>query len=189
MPIVDDHFIDQETSESIKNFIFSNTSGMPWFFNENTNVEDPQRIYCIGTDKTRSSFQMVSPVEPSHPLYNTIVGLLNVFAAKHGFSYNSISRIKINLIPRDPDFTMEYHHMPHIDSDGEHQVFIYYVNDSDGDTILFDDFFNGQTPKLESFERISPKQGRGMVFNGLQYHASSSPCYSKYRCIINVDFE
>ena len=133
---------------------------------------------------------MVSPVSEGHPLYNTIMGMLLGFADAHNIAVERVLRIKINMVMQDSDAPLGSHHMPHIDSDGDHSVFLYYVNDSDGDTVFFKDWFNGSTPELtEVVKSVSPKRGRAIIFNGLQYHASSSPREYKTRCVINVDFE
>ena len=38
-------------------------------------------------------------------------------------------------------------------------------------------------------DRITPKRGRAIFFNGDIVHASSLPVKSKYRAVINVDME
>lgn len=71
---------------------------------------------------------------------------------------------------------------PHIDINYEHLVCLYYVNDSDGDTFLFDKIDN----ELKIKKRITPKKGRVLLFNGNRYHASSGPT-NGIRCIINFN--
>tara|TARA_R110000803_G_C11793707_1_gene298398 strand:+ start:21 stop:572 length:552 start_codon:yes stop_codon:yes gene_type:complete len=68
----------------------------------------------------------------------------------------------------------------HIDLDLPHWVCLYYVTDSDGDTILFDDN-NNET------KRVTPKKGRIIFFDGSIKHCSSSPSKT-HRSIINFDF-
>ena len=55
---------------------------------------------------------------------------------------------------------------------------IYYVNNSDGDTFFFD-------KKLNTVKRISPRQGRAVVFNSNMRHAACCPINSVYRQVIN----
>ena len=82
----------------------------------------------------------------------------------------------------------------HIDIPFEHLVVLYYVNDSDGDTFIFDkfaDYKNLQSPTINPedaniIKRISPKKGRALVFDGSRYHSSSGPT-KDVRCIINFD--
>lgn len=82
----------------------------------------------------------------------------------------------------------------HIDIPFEHLVVLYYVNDTDGDTFIFDKFAdlnNLKSPTLKENEvsvikKISPKKGRALVFDGRRYHSSSAPT-KNIRCIINFD--
>lgn len=67
----------------------------------------------------------------------------------------------------------------HTDMDEEHLVVLYYVNDSDGDTFMFDE--NGVVNN-----RITPKKGRMIMFDGNTLHASSCP-KSGARCVINLN--
>jgi len=70
----------------------------------------------------------------------------------------------------------------HVDLTIPHWVCLYYVNDSEGDTILFKD------DRKTEIKRISPKKGRILFFNGLIPHCSSRPS-SKTRIILNFDFK
>ena len=89
----------------------------------------------------------------------------------------------------------------HVNRDVPHIVMIYYVNDSDGDTILYDKTINDIPYKKEYHHQevllneyrdfnvthsITPKKGRVLVFDGRHYHAPSSPSKSM-RCIITLD--
>ena len=68
----------------------------------------------------------------------------------------------------------------HVDLDFSHWVCLYYVCDSDGDTIFYDDNEN-------EIKRISPKKGRIAFFDGSIKHCSSTPSKT-HRIIINFDF-
>jgi hypothetical protein len=72
--------------------------------------------------------------------------------------------------------------IPHKDLDTEHYVFLYYVNDSDGDTIIFDD-------NNKIIDKIKPKKGRILLFDGNLLHSSSHPILSKKRIVINIDLK
>ena len=69
----------------------------------------------------------------------------------------------------------------HIDTPDDHYVCLYYINDSEGDTIIFDD--NG-----EELQRITPKKGRIVFFEGSMEHCSSRPS-TKTRAILNFNFQ
>jgi len=78
--------------------------------------------------------------------------------------------------------------IPHIDLDEgwEHAVVLYYVIDSDGDTIIY----NERTESLTYTEkqRVSPKQGRVVIFDGRQYHTAEQPTKGT-RCIVNYNLD
>ena len=72
--------------------------------------------------------------------------------------------------------------MPHVDWDFEHMTMLYYVNDSDGPTNIFD--YKGE--KL--IQEIEPKKGRGVIMTGDTYHSSSSPRNHINRIVVNYNF-
>ena len=77
---------------------------------------------------------------------------------------------------------------PHIDLDEgeEHIVVLYYVIDSDGDTVIY----NERTKSLTYTEkqRVTPKQGRVVIFEGGQYHTAAQPTKGT-RCIVNYNLD
>jgi hypothetical protein len=91
--------------------------------------------------------------------------------------------------PLATELRKEYDNI-HVDVGYEHLVCLYYVNDSDGDTFLFNRTKkDGPIPKdseLEILKRVSPKKGRVVLFDGSRYHSSSGPS-KDVRCIINFN--
>ena len=86
---------------------------------------------------------------------------------------------------------------PHTDIPVDHFVMLYYVCDSDGDTIIYNEKcsdlneFNNNLNVVEktrfSIQRkITPKQGRVVLFNGRLYHTAEQPNHN-VRCIVNYD--
>ena len=56
--------------------------------------------------------------------------------------------------------------------------------DSDGDTIIYN-----ETVKSENYtikEKVTPKQGRVVLFDGSLYHTAEQPI-NNVRCIVNYD--
>ena len=64
----------------------------------------------------------------------------------------------------------------HVDYSFPHLVLIYYVNSTDGDTIIYEN--------NKIVERVAPRRGRCMLFDGSLLHASSTSTLSP-RIIIN----
>jgi hypothetical protein len=100
---------------------------------------------------------------------------------------NSLERIRGVLAPRDI-YAGKYN-VPHIDINTPHQTLIYYVTDSDGGTILFNEKYNGEydTSKKTIAQEIQAKRGRIVIFDGLQYHTGRIPV-SKDKILININF-
>lgn len=71
--------------------------------------------------------------------------------------------------------------VPHVDSDdGNLFTFLYYVNDSDGQTVYFN---NGKI-----HQETAPVRGTGALFASNTVHAGQVPCINKTRYVINIIF-
>lgn len=68
----------------------------------------------------------------------------------------------------------------HVDMPENHYVCLYYVNDSEGDTIIFDN-------NRKEIQRITPKKGRIVFFDGSLEHCSTRPS-TKTRAVLNFNF-
>ena len=84
----------------------------------------------------------------------------------------SFLQFPLNLKDKTPD-------TPHIDLDQgiEHIVALYYVCDSDGDTIIYNER-EDQGLESKSYtikEKVTPKQGRMVIFDGTLYHTAEQP--------------
>ena len=84
----------------------------------------------------------------------------------------------------------------HVDApafDEKHQdkalIGIYYVNDSDGDTVIFNETAEDiNKKKLTVKATVSPKKGRLVIFNGRLLHAGNNPKETFNRLVINLNF-
>jgi len=75
---------------------------------------------------------------------------------------------------------------PHIDIKEDHFVMLYYVCDSDGDTIIYNEQIKSETYTLQ--RRVTPKQGRVVLFDGSYYHTAEQPL-NNIRCVVNYDLK
>lgn len=69
----------------------------------------------------------------------------------------------------------------HRDFDDPGFVYVYYVNDSDGDTILFDEDGNVEA-------KVTPSAGHLVRMDSLQYHCMVTPVRTERRFVINFNF-
>ena len=74
---------------------------------------------------------------------------------------------------------------PHTDMSVQHFVMLYYVCDSDGDTIIYNEKVIS-AKGLTVQKKVTPKQGRVVLFNGAYYHTAQQPNHN-LRCIVNYD--
>ena len=112
--------------------------------------------------------------------------ILHTFAKKHGIQINKVLRIKANILNKTDK--QNHIHPPHVDMTIPHMVLLYYVNDSDGDTVIFNEKYSAKSSSLTVNRKISPKAGAAILFDGLTYHSSSSPQYAEERIVLNINF-
>lgn len=114
--------------------------------------------------------------------------LLEIVEKETETTIKSIYRIKANLTI--PDGTSNKHYnTPHRDHESkEFLSMVYYVQDTDGDTVLFDKHdITDET--LDIVARVTPSRGRCVIFPSRQYHSSSNPIMFESRIILNFIFE
>jgi len=94
-------------------------------------------------------------------------------------------------LPLNKEFIGRGVDTPHLDLTSPHNVILYYVCDSDGDTILYNYLSKDENdiPYFEDIKvekKVKPKQGRAVLFNGLIWHTAEQPTKNE-RCIININ--
>jgi hypothetical protein len=122
--------------------------------------------------------------------FNFLLPLTYLISEKSNIEYESILAARTFL--QVPSNYEENHGPFHVDFKYPHIVFLYYVNDSDGDTLISKkryDFVHQTISEIEDseiIEKITPKKGRAVIFDGLLYHSGGIP-KNKPRCVINFD--
>ena len=121
------------------------------------------------------------------------------------FLWNIQDYIGVNFILNSRfDMTLrtpyeEYIHPPHIDFPNKfpHISTVIYMNDTDGDTIFFNETSAGMSEKesnkiqindLTIRKRVKPKKGRMIIFDGSFFHTGCSPYKFKNRILLNSIF-
>lgn len=119
-----------------------------------------------------------------------------------GHTMLQLLRIRVGLLTKTAEANYDYN-TPHVDFLMPHLTACYYVNDSDGDTVLFDQSIQDMgTHELSEqvvqdyvanteftvAERSSPKKGKLFVFDGQQFHASSKPKLNDRRIVITINY-
>lgn len=187
-PLIIDNLLPQKYADEIERHFLDST--FPWAFNTTVEVADE--------DTNQIGFSHIVLFYPDYiekDLTSLLLPLTYIMEDKSGIECNAINRIRIGLFPKDTQGPL--HHKPHVDYTTPHYVGLYYVNDSDGPTHIFNERVIPDNSNLKHSvsadqltlqTTVEPKKNRIVIFDGLQYHASSSPKDHYYRMAININF-
>lgn len=98
-----------------------------------------------------------------------------------------LSSCKLNINFPVNHFSDTDYYPPHYDTTDSGIVAIYYVNDSDGDT-LFMDSDKGDNDEFKIIKSITPKKGTLAYFPENVLHTNRPPKITPARCVINFNF-
>jgi hypothetical protein len=194
LPIILDDLIDEELQNQIEDAMFD----CFWTYSSDN---------ALGSKTAEKYRKFLSPLQYdispffsaniksliNKKTYNKIIPLIQKGCDRINFNIEKVERCygAIHALIRNKP----KHDTIHINRETAHLVMLYYANDCDGDTILYDKTledipYNIDYPddycKLNIEHRISPKKGRILFFDGRVYHAPSAPTKS-IRCIITSD--
>ena len=186
-----DNFIDTEYQEDIRNILMGNyqyrKEYFPWYYTEDvTGANDPdsQHRTALGHDYVVMDDQN-NPIGERISIFHYLFlpMLKNVCREMKIKNVNvlqgrSFLQFPLNLKNKSVD-------TPHIDLHyRKHLVALYYVCDSDGDTIIYN-----ERQKLGTYtikQKVTPKQGRMVLFDGSLYHTAEQPL-NNVRCVVNYN--
>lgn len=201
-------FVDNVVSTAFQQNVIERIQGdqhFPWFLLHRIGHPD---LYRFGTSSKYVDpnitddvgfFHMAFDGKLTSPYYDFFRTILEFFSEKSGVTIGKMLRVRLRYTHKGIGHTASKYAPPHVDfyTSNPYSTFIYYVNDSDGDTIIFDKIFNaGQeqydpafSKPLPELLRVTPRQGSGLFFNGHRYHAGNYPVEQSSRIVINFDFE
>jgi len=182
--VIDD-VVNKNYQDSIEKTLIGNINIFPWYFQKDVTYSHINEInnYGLGHAIKNDDGKIVSNY------YDFFIPIIFSAFDKTNLELNNILQLRALLQLPNPN--RKQFNIPHVDLCFNHLVFLYYVNDSDGDTIIFKEKYDknivfDKDYKFNVFKKISPKKGRGLIFNGNTYHASSNPTNNP-RCVINFD--
>ena len=168
------------------------SSDFPWyFFPKTSNDNNPEAIFMDNSvvDNYQFCHSIVDNTNITSDSYDNLSQILGFMANNYGGTYK-IKRIKCNLLLQNRTFKLDNYNIPHVDSySNTSKTLLYYVNDSDGDTFMFNERYNTTFDNLTIERRITPKQNSAIVFDSNQFHASSPPRNNTTRIVINFVFD
>jgi hypothetical protein len=129
------------------------------------------------------------PSNTDNPYLPLFQPLLEAILEKSQLTLDTLLRIRVGFLLNTkyvlPSMPYKYN-TPHRDYDQEHYTAVYYVNDSDGDTVVFHEIEKSE--KYRVMLKSQPDKGKALVFNGWHYHASSCPKICTKRIAITLNF-
>jgi hypothetical protein len=193
-PLIIDDFLPEIYQDSILNLL----SGpeFPWIFYPWSVTEYPldEHYHIDAPYKEHIQFRHVfaQDGEIKSEFFQYIAPLIGEYQKRTGDKQTFLQRVKSNLLlPQSGPTTQQ----PHTDGmrviDGQYnsigrKTLLYYVNDSDGDTIFYDKYFLGEPLGLiKEHQRVTPKKGRAVIFDSNLIHGGNCPTTSDYRIVIN----
>jgi len=172
------NFISQEKADTIEKDLLGDY--FAWYWNAST----------LGIDE-RNNFKTKNTVEEGQFVHRLIDTPTNTKSSLHeGFTkvfdiinYENTIRVKCNLNLNKTGYKKTSHQPIHRDSELKvNKSLIYYINDSDGDTIFFD-------KKLKEIKRVTPKKNTAILFDSNILHCGCNPIKSSMRGVINFIFK
>ena len=171
-PTIIDNVISSGYQDFVENIFDMNFS---WYFT-------PRISDDVSTDPNTGFSSII--FEDKTPYSNHYGVVLPIFFEalnkyKRGLKPEKLIRIRAGMFIQDQT---KHPHLPHVDFHYKHTTMLYYVNDSDGTTKLYNH------DKTKVIKEVHPKKGRVLFFDGLTYHASSSPKNHPSRIVLNYNF-
>ena len=187
--IVIDDFISLDYQEKIKQELLGLENDFPWYYTEDvTTAGDFDSQYRPALNHYYVNFDDDDISEVESVYHHLFVPMLSKACKYLKIPETEVIQGRSFLQFPLKNIDTSVVDTPHIDLDEgeEHIVVLYYVIDSDGDTIIY----NERTESLTYTEkqRVTPKQGRVVIFEGGQYHTAQQPSNGT-RCIVNYNLE
>lgn len=182
--VIDD-FLPRPYFEEIKNLLESHN--FPWWYKKNI-------IYPSYKDECLSNFGFdnfaINDGEQNHKDFALMLsGFLGQLLQVTGSS--KVSKCRADMTLYSPE---KYQHSPHVDMWEDHIACVFYVTDSDAETVLFEEkcysyeqYISMDLSNLTVKTQVTPKENRLLFFDGHLLHTGHSPSEYRHRIIINTD--
>ena len=191
--VIDD-FINKEYQEKIKLELLGGVdsknehhfSDFPWFYIEDVTASgDNDSQHRPAMAHQYVEFDEQSPGITVSEYHDLFIPLLKKIGLTIGI--RNISVLQGRSFLQFPVKEKGEPDLPHIDiMDKIHIVGLYYVVDSDGDTIIYNERKESESYTIK--QKVTPKQGRIVIFDGGLYHTAEQPL-NNTRCIVNYNIE
>jgi len=198
--IVLDNVVPQEMADKFETIV---TDGyFPWYLIRDIHAHkltDESNYRIVYDENTVNTIQLGHDVfnkenvdkEINSSIYNEVSVICDHCCEQFDIRPQYLSQ-RLNMLGQNLSIKEGKYNTPHIDSRfSDSYSMLYYVNDSDGDTIIFNETIdekNKKRPeKLTIKKTITPKKNRAVLFIGNYFHTSTNPTNNDKRIVLNVN--
>jgi hypothetical protein len=94
-------------------------------------------------------------------------------------------RIVLNTITDQP-----YLNGAHVDFVWPHKTALLYLDDADGDTVIYQERWEGERPQAFTVsDQVAPAANRLVLFDGQRFHTGTTPTRTARRVVLNVNYD
>jgi hypothetical protein len=199
--IILDNALPLSVFRNIKDQVFD--ASFPWYFTKTTEKNITESINT--TSFAHVCFMNTGVMTLNGSILTTNISddckkSLFIISRKLNFEIKSIIRSRFGLLQPKPQG--KYINFPHIDFIKNNFTGLLYFNNSDGETIVYNEKYdiNSNMNSMEYYEnilkknvtikqKIECKENRFIMFDGFHYHSSVSPTNVSRRIVLNFNFE
>jgi hypothetical protein len=167
----------------------------PWYYVKDVTNDK----YGNNSGLVHLAFDFGTPPSDWYPFIRPMVYSIE---QAEGQAIQELLRIRIGFLTKIVPGVDYKYNTPHVDFLVPHHTACYYVNDSDGDTVIFDKFLSdvgdvcneetlnyyGKTADFGIVKRCAPQKNSVCIFNGQRFHSSTSPQHHDRRLVITVNY-
>lgn len=199
-PIIIDNFLPDIYVDSIYKMIGGQE--IPWSFSKySTSAYGDIDKFFYTKEPTDEHIQFRHIFIENNQLKSPYLHYISALIASyenHFGKINGTQRIKSNLLLPQKGSPLQRPHVDDMENESYdstgyiagRKTLLYYVNNSDGDTVLYNERFEGKPiGELTVQQRVTPVKGRAVIFDSNQVHSACLPTNKKYRLIINCVFQ
>jgi len=163
----------------------------PWYHHETSTRQGLPYLAHIAVP--RENVNSEEQIITSPAVYTEAKRIFDLFCKAHEIEYTRIYRCCLNM-------TYNFYNVqqtdPHVDHEIEHKLFLLYLNDCSGDTILYNEKYSldydktvilpDDAVKVTENTRVSPEYGKAFCTDGFTFHAHEfcKPMERRLTCIV-----
>lgn len=172
-----DNVLDKDYFKLVQQYYLS--QDVPWHFNQNTSYGNANE-----QSSENDIFQFTCPVirdgvsKSSDPKHLEVLHAVINKVFSNAKSTVEVLRAKFNLLSKQPYNEASLSDMIHVDTtDTDKLSVLFYMNNSDGDTVFFDG---------DKEHRYMPKENTAVVFKSNIKHRATPPTQAQKRVVLNI---